>query len=258
MARRVSCPMCGVNGTIAPCDNKVFQGRGVFEGKSVAKCKKCGCGLFFGPFSGTYFGKPKLIPEELWFWLDDMVQYFVNYVKDHNTIGFLVYDEGEFEYAEAYASLGLTRYYNKNLSDQFVYAVEAYTALGDKYCFNKQFEIAIKHFTKAIQLDPNYAIAYNRRGNAYYKKGQYDKAIEENNEAIELEPNYAVAYNDRGLSYYEKRQYDRAIEDFSKAIKLEPDYAEAYNNRSLAYDRKGQHGIAIEDYNKAIELGRGK
>ena len=46
------------------------------------------------------------------------------------------------------------------------------------------FEAHISHFTKAIEIDPSYALAYSNRGSAYgIGKGQYDKAISDYNKA---------------------------------------------------------------------------
>ena len=56
MARQINCPGCSATGTVAPYDNAVFQTRGAFEGRPVAKCMKCGRGLLFGMFSGLFFG----------------------------------------------------------------------------------------------------------------------------------------------------------------------------------------------------------
>src|SRR3989338_3734325 len=125
---------------------------------------------------------------------------------------------------------------------------------GYQHALNKEHDSAIEAYTKAIQLDPNYADAYINRGNAYADKGQYDRAIEDYNRAIALDPNLAQAYNNRGNAYKNKGQYDRAIEDYNRAIALDPNLAQAYNNRGNAYADKGQYDRAIEDYNKAIAL----
>ena len=45
------------------------------------------------------------------------------------------------------------------------------------------------------------AEAYYNRGIAYGDKGEYDKAIEDYSKAIELNPEYAEAYNNRGNAY---------------------------------------------------------
>ncbi len=42
---------------------------------------------------------------------------------------------------------------------------------------------------------------YYNRGLEYQRKGQYDKAISDYTKAIEINPKYAVAYYNRGLAY---------------------------------------------------------
>ncbi|MHB1680815.1 MAG: tetratricopeptide repeat protein [bacterium] len=56
---------------------------------------------------------------------------------------------------------------------------------GIKLHSEEKFEEAIKKFTKVIEIDPNYAAAYNNRGSAYYNSKKYQKAIEDYTKAIE-------------------------------------------------------------------------
>ena len=72
------------------------------------------------------------------------------------------------------------------------------------------------------------AAIHNNHGLAYQDEGDYDRAIEAFTKAIELNPNYAVAYNNRGLVYNNIGEFDRAIEDYTQAIQLKPDYAIVY------------------------------
>ncbi|MFQ6121285.1 MAG: tetratricopeptide repeat protein, partial [Methanosarcinales archaeon] len=76
---------------------------------------------------------------------------------------------------------------------------------------------------------------YVKFGDLYNSKGKSKEAIECYDKALELNPEYAKAYNNRGNAYYYKGELDLAIEDYNKAIKLNPDLAEAYNNRGNAY-----------------------
>ena len=46
--------------------------------------------------------------------------------------------------------------------------------------------------------------------------------------AIEIDPEYAQAYAKRGAVYIVKVAINRAIKDFDKAIELKPDLTEAY------------------------------
>ena len=52
--------------------------------------------------------------------------------------------------------------------------------------------------TKAIELDPNSAEAYDCASNAHYAKHELDRAIETAAKAIGLSPRYAGAYLDWG------------------------------------------------------------
>jgi len=74
------------------------------------------------------------------------------------------------------------------------------------------------------------------------KAGECEKAIECFDKAIELDPNYAEAYNNRGLVYYRcLNQYERAIEDFNKSIELNPHCGNpAYDSRKFAFLRKSE------------------
>ena len=91
---------------------------------------------------------------------------------------------------------------------------------GNAYCDQGEFDEAIQEFTKAIELDPEYALAYNNRGVAYDEKGEYDKAIADCNKAIELNPELDEPYFGRGLGYMELGQKEKAISDFEKSIEL--------------------------------------
>jgi len=115
-------------------------------------------------------------------------------------------------------------------------------------------ENAIEYYTKAIELNPDYAKAYNNRGVAYDVLKEYEKAISDYNKAIELNPEDAKAYYNIGLAYSNLKDYEKAISDYNKAIELNPEDAKAYYNIGLAYSNLKDYEKAISDYNKAIEL----
>ena len=117
-----------------------------------------------------------------------------------------------------------------------------------------QVNMAIEHYSHAIELAPNSAEAYNNRGVAYGEKGDFNRAIADYIKAIQLKPDLVEAYNNRGNAHCDMDDPAFAIEDFNKAIELKPDYAEAYNNRGTAYKNKGDNDCAIKDCSTAIQL----
>ena len=145
------------------------------------------------------------------------------------------------------------RHYTEALKLKSDFAI-AYNNRGNAYADKGDFDPAIQDYNTAIELNPNFTEAYYNRGVAYADKGDFDPAIQDYNTAIELNPNFAEAYYNRGFVYTNKGEFDTAIQNFSKAIDLNPKLAEAYTNRGVAYYRKSEFDRAIQDYNKAIDL----
>jgi tetratricopeptide (TPR) repeat protein len=139
----------------------------------------------------------------------------------------------------------------------------------------------IDYFTKAIQLNPNLAEAYEKRAIHYYFQRRFDKAIQDYTKVIELKPHRVDAYLMLGRAYLRKkkgsgikaeiknlasnlrkhqvREYneslERAIENFNRAIELDPQLASAYSYRADAYRIKGMTDAAIRNATIAIQLG---
>ncbi len=88
-------------------------------------------------------------------------------------------------------------------------------------------------------------------GDDLFSQGQYGAAISEYSRAIELKPDFAAAYNNRGCILMANGRTDEAIADFNRAIELEPDYPRAYRNRACALMKKGHIGAAFTDFERA-------
>ncbi len=133
-------------------------------------------------------------------------------------------------------------------------AAEDFCKQGDEYFIKSESGAAIEAFTRAVQLQPDYAAAFLGRGLAYYFTGDYGKAIADYDEAVRLQPDYAVAFVNRGYAYDNKGDCDKAITDYDEAIRLQPDIGMAFLNRGGAYGKKGDYDKAIADFTEAIRL----
>jgi len=102
----------------------------------------------------------------------------------------------------------------------------------------------------------NPALEHVQQGTVYREQGEFDKAIAEYTKAIELDPDLAIAYNNRGCAYSWKKDYENAIADLSKAIELDPMQASAYMNRALLYIANSEGHKAISDLEKVIQLAQ--
>jgi len=69
---------------------------------------------------------------------------------------------------------------------------------------------------------------YHNRGVSYYKKKDYDKAIADYSKAVDLNPQFAEAYYNRGVAYSVKKKFDACKEDLDKAMQLGYRYLRDY------------------------------
>jgi Tfp pilus assembly protein PilF/DNA-directed RNA polymerase subunit RPC12/RpoP len=119
-----------------------------------------------------------------------------------------------------------------------------------------RYDEAIENFTRAIELDPTYALAYFNRGNVYARRLQrYDKALADYNQAIEMSPIDAAAYTNRGAVYASLERDDEALEDLERAIQLDPDLAGAYFGIGALLGKRKEWQEALPFFEKASELG---
>lgn len=138
-------------------------------------------------------------------------------------------------------------------------SAQAYWELGRKYSLaDKMPERAIAAFSKAIELDPNFYMAYRDKAEAYFFKGMYAEAMDSAEKAVELDDNDGWCYVQRGKVYSVNKETDKAIKDFTKAINLltaedpkNKDLAGVYMCRARSFLQKVMIKEAIADFRSA-------
>ena len=113
---------------------------------------------------------------------------------------------------------------------------------------------AIADYDRVIEINPEYAPAYNNRGIAKGLSDDPKGAIADYDRAIEINPQLVIAYNNRGIAKGLSGDHEGAIIDFDKAIGINPQYAAAYHDRGTAKSQLGDLKEAIADYDRAIEI----
>ncbi len=100
---------------------------------------------------------------------------------------------------------------------------------------------------------PNSAF-YQKRASAHLVNKEYDLAVAEYGKAIELDSNDAGNHINRGLAFFNQKNYDLAIADYDKAVELNPGESMMYFNRGDLHEKMGNLQKAAADYRKAVEL----
>jgi len=93
---------------------------------------------------------------------------------------------------------------------------------------------------------------YYEQGEFALRVQKWDQAIESFTKSIQDNPSYFVAYQRRAVAYSKKGEYDKSIQDLKKATQLNPDYPDAYGLLGLVYEIKKDNAAALEAYREAL------
>ena len=87
----------------------------------------------------------------------------------------------------------------------------------------------IKYLTIIVFLSSAFTVSAQsdekaiRKGNRNYKSGNYEQAISHYRKALDIRPNNAKAQFNLGDAYYAKQSYDTAYNEFQKVVEMSPD-----------------------------------
>jgi TolB-like protein/DNA-binding winged helix-turn-helix (wHTH) protein/Tfp pilus assembly protein PilF len=129
---------------------------------------------------------------------------------------------------------------------------EAHAALGaEKADFEYDWQGAEQEFKRAIELNPNYALAHFRYAWSYLTpQGKSEQAIAEMKKALELDP-FSPIYNTVfGCIYFYAREYDHSRQQFEKAIELNPNFFVTHYHSAWLYSQVGKYENAISEFTK--------
>jgi len=188
-------------------------------------------------------------------------------------------------------SLASVQKYDKPLSEATTSSLEALKALslgdakhqvGDEYA-------ALSFYKKAVELDPNFAMAYARLGTVYGNIGQSDLSEQNRQKGFELRdraseheklyimehyyadsgqlekgitalelykqtyPRDSIPYNNVSGIYLRLGQFDNALSNARMAVELDPDGVSGYSNLAAAYVALNRLDEAKATINQAFD-----
>jgi TolB-like protein/Flp pilus assembly protein TadD len=123
-------------------------------------------------------------------------------------------------------------------------------------------ERAIELFRKALEYDPDFALAHAGLGDSYcqrvqrfgYPRKWLDEAIEASKKAISLDPGLSEGYKALGLAYFRKGWYQEGIIAGQKAVELNPNNLQAIGNLGWDYFLIGEFDEAMRWFKKQYTL----
>ncbi|RDD44899.1 Stress-induced-phosphoprotein 1 [Trichoplax sp. H2] len=158
--------------------------------------------------------------------------------------------------------------------------------LGNAAYKNKDFDVAIAHYTKAMEYDPKNLTFYTNRAAVHFEKGDLDNCIEDCRKGIEIGREHradfkliAKAFARIANAYVKMEKYEDAITNFEKSLSehraqdvlkkynqvkktMQEMERKAYINPELSleekakgneYFQKGKYPEAVKHYSEAIK-----
>ncbi len=131
----------------------------------------------------------------------------------------------------------------------------AHRLLGVVYIKWMQYDLAIKHLTRALELNPNDADSYDAMGAARLYSGQSQAATESLETALRFDPNPRPdVFIHLGLAYYLAGRYDGAIATLQQSLERTPNLTAHHVILAAAHAQAGHAADAERAANKVRRL----
>jgi eukaryotic-like serine/threonine-protein kinase len=155
-------------------------------------------------------------------------------------------------------SLASVEKYDKMLSEATTSSIEALKSfsMGDgKHAHGDELG-AVPDYQRAIELDPNFAMAYARLGTVYTNLGQSAVSEENRKKAFELRDRTSEREKLYIMSHYysDSGQLDKGLTALELYRQTYPRDSIPHNNLANIYNQLGQFENALESSRKSVEL----
>ncbi|XP_044152694.1 cell division cycle protein 27 homolog isoform X2 [Bufo gargarizans] len=143
---------------------------------------------------------------------------------------------------------------SKDLTDMDKNSPEAWCAAGNCFSLQREHDIAIKFFQRAIQVDPGYAYAFTLLGHEFVLTEELDKALACFRNAIRVNPRHYNAWYGLGMIYYKQEKFSLAEMHFQKALDINPQSSVLLCHIGVVQHALKKSDKALDTLNKAISI----
>src|SRR5215470_8952702 len=134
---------------------------------------------------------------------------------------------------------------------------EARTSLAVvKLVYDLDLPGAEQEYKRALEINPNYAIAHNWYAIYLTARGRSDEAIAESRRALELDPLSANFSGNLAEHYFYARQIDQAVAQYRKTIAMNPKLANPHAGLARVFELQRRFEESLAELNQAIALSK--
>uniref|UniRef100_A0A2C9JCN1 Cell division cycle protein 27 homolog n=1 Tax=Biomphalaria glabrata TaxID=6526 RepID=A0A2C9JCN1_BIOGL len=133
-------------------------------------------------------------------------------------------------------------------------SVQAWFVTGNCFSSQKEHDVAIKFFQRAIQVDPTFVYAYSVLALEYMYLEEFDKALTCFRNAIRLDPRHYQAWYGVGMIYYKQENFCLAEVHYRKALCINPQSSILMCHVGVAQHAQQKTDLALSTLNTAIKI----
>ncbi len=122
---------------------------------------------------------------------------------------------------------------------------------GHQAMMQQRIDDARHHYTNAVSVQPDNAVAHHRLGVIADLKEEYNKAARHYLHAVKLQPNNPELLSDIGYSFLLQERYTDSEKYLVQALQLEPSHKRSLNNLGLLYAKQGDTRRALATFRRA-------
>ncbi|XP_029363625.1 cell division cycle protein 27 homolog isoform X1 [Echeneis naucrates] len=143
---------------------------------------------------------------------------------------------------------------SKDLTDMDKNCPEAWCVAGNCFSLQREHDIAIKFFQRAIQVDPSFAYAYTLLGHEFVLTEELDRALACFRNAIRVNNRHYNAWYGLGMIYYKQEKFNLAEIHFKKALSINPQSSVLLCHIGVVQHALKKSDAALETLNRAIGI----
>jgi len=134
--------------------------------------------------------------------------------------------------------------------------IDIQASLAEAYMKKQAYDLAEKHWLKALDLSDDAPRFHNNLGALYLRMERYDDAIAAFRKAAEnlVFATPEVAWTGMGYAYFQKHDYAAAERYYKKARDLNPRYAQALFRLGELYYGQERSAEAADAFGRVVEL----
>jgi protein O-mannosyl-transferase len=118
-------------------------------------------------------------------------------------------------------------------------------------------EGAIRQFSTALRMRPDFAHAHYNLGVVLAVQGNLEGGIREFRRTLEINPYDKNAHNNLGVALSNQGDQQAAMNEYRSALRLDHDYGDAHFNLGIVLLQKGELDAAMGEFREVLRLAPG-